>query len=238
VVVGSHEVTAGSFFANGPTIKAMAFSSGRIRLWGVGLLPLGWGTFVRSSASDLVDGVYDGATHPAFAHLAVCSDRLAEAPEDDRAQYRALCDALEELAKLPRDELRIRAVQQAMTDPYLVHIPDFAARAGVSVRTLERVCLKYCGFSPNVLLRRQRLIRSLAAFINDGDARWSEAIDRHYHDQSHFVREFHHFMGMSPSRYAGLQHPIMRAFMQNRQQVWGRPVRMRDAADQVAEARM
>lgn len=230
VVLGGHQVTAGSFFANGPTSKALPFSSGRVRLWGVGLLPLGWGTFVRASASDLADGVHDGAAHPAFAHLAVCSARLAAAEGDDWAEYRALCDALTELAHLPRDEQRIRAVQQAMTDPYLLQIPDFAERAGVSVRTLERMCLKHCGFSPNVVLRRQRLVRSLASFINEGDVRWSEAIDRHYHDQSHFVREFHQFMGMSPSRYAGLEHPIMRAFMPNRQQVWGTPVRAREAS--------
>lgn len=225
VAFGDHEAKCGEFVATGPISKALPISTGPVRLWGIGLFPLGWSTFVRGEASDLADRVFDGAHHPAFAHLAGCSAALARGEGDDWAEYRELCHVLSEQARLPRDEQRIRAVQRAMIDPYLLQIPDFAERAGVSVRTLERVCLRYCGFSPNVILRRQRLIRSLAAFINEGSVRWSEAIDRHYHDQSHFVREFHHFMGMSPSQYARQDHPIMRAFMQNRQQVWGTPVR-------------
>lgn len=226
--IASLTLSEGGFLVTGPTCKALPFSMGKARLWGFGLLPLGWATFVRAPASELVNIATDGAMHPGLAHFAPLAAALAEAPADDWTEYRLLCDALAEHAKPPRDEARIRSMQQAMVDPYLLHIPDFAERAGVSVRTLERLCLKNCGFSPNVILRRQRLVRSLAAFINDGEARWSEAIDRHYHDQPHFVREFHHFMGMSPTEYAAQDHPIMRAFMQNRQQVWGTPVRARD----------
>ena len=221
----------GGFFASGPTSHPLPFVIGRSRIWGFGLLPLGWATFVRAPASTLVNVATDGSTHPAFAHFASLAASLEAAPGDDRGEFGLLCDAFVRHAQPPREEQRIRAVQQAMTDPYLLHIPDFADRAGVSVRTLERVCRKYFGFSPNVILRRQRLVRSLAAFINDGDGRWTGAIARHYHNQSHFVREFHHFMGMSPSEYAAQPHPITRAFMHHRQQVWGSPVRLRDVRD-------
>lgn len=61
---------AGSFFATGPTSRAKRISVGAIRLWGIGLLPLGWANFVRAPASQLADGVFDGARHPAFAHFA------------------------------------------------------------------------------------------------------------------------------------------------------------------------
>lgn len=221
---------AGGFFATGPTSRPISFSIGKSRLWGFGLLPLGWANFVRSPASDLVNLATDGSRHPAFSHFAPFAAALEQAEPDDWLEYRLLCDCLMEQAMPPRDEERIRAVQEAMVDPYLVQIPDFAERAGVSVRTLERVCLKSFGFSPNVVLRRQRLVRSLASFMVEGEARWSETIDRHYHDQPHFVREFHHFMGMSPTEYAAQDHPIMRAFMENRQEVWGTPVRASDTA--------
>lgn len=234
--IASNPLGAGGFFATGPTSRILPFTIGSARLWGVGLLPLGWATFVRAPAGEFVNRALDGATHPAFAHFAPFAAALEAAPADDWGEYRLLCDAFAENAQAPREEARILAVQRAMTDPYLVQIPDFASRAGVSVRTLERICLKYFGFSPNVILRRQRLVRSLASFINEGDARWSETIDRHYHDQSHFVREFHHFLGMSPSEYAAQDHPIMHAFMQNRQKVWGDPVRARDARPQTAPA--
>ncbi|WP_284123755.1 helix-turn-helix domain-containing protein [Parerythrobacter aestuarii] len=218
----------GGFFATGPTNRPISFSIGKSRLWGFGLLPLGWASFVRAPASTLVNLATDGSTHPAFRHFAPIAAALEEAAIDDWSEYRLLCDGLSEQFRPPRDEERIRAVQVAMVDPYLLQIPDFAERAGVSVRTLERVCLKSFGFSPNVVLRRQRLVRSLASFMVEDEARWSETIDRHYHDQPHFVREFHHFMGMSPTEYAAQDHPIMRAFMANRQKVWGTPVRVTD----------
>lgn len=216
---------AGSFFATGPTSRAKRISVGAIRLWGIGLLPLGWANFVRAPASQLADGVFDGARHPAFAHFARCLAALEQVEGDDLAEYAVLCEALAELARPPRDEARIRNAQQAMADPYLTQIPDFADRTGVSVRSLERVCLKYFGFSPNIMLRRQRLIRSLSAFVNGGEALWREAIDRHYHDQPHFVREFRQFVGMSPGEYARLNHPVMQGFASIRQQVWGKPAR-------------
>ncbi|ABC64857.1 AraC family transcriptional regulator [Erythrobacter litoralis] len=216
------------FTATGPSNAACKFVVGKVRIFGFGLLPLGWANYIRRPASELTNSAFDGMEHPAFATFAKLADALQFATPDDMRQFRILTDFLTHHAEPPRDHERIRLVQEAMTDPYLVQIPDFAERAGVTVRTLERLCLRSFGFSPNVILRRQRLVRSLASFMNDGGARWSEAIDRHYHDQPHFVREFHHFMGMSPSEYADQDHPIMRAFMENRREVWGVPARVSD----------
>jgi len=223
----------GSFVATGPTSRPLSVALYRSRLWGFGLLPLGWASFVRTAASKLADAAHEGQAEPAVVHFAELAATLSDSAGDDWQDYRSICQALGQHARRPRDEERVRNLQEAMADPYLLHIPDFADRAGISVRTLERMSLKYFGFSPNVILRRQRLIRSLAAFTNDGEANWSEAIDRHYHDQPHFVREFHQFMGMSPSDYADRPHPIMRAFMENRQKVWGDPARKAPSPESV-----
>ncbi|MHA6332529.1 helix-turn-helix domain-containing protein [Qipengyuania sp. CAU 1752] len=216
------------FLATGPSARPVRFSIGACRLWGIGLLPLGWATFVRAPARSLVNKAFNGATHPAYAHFTTLSRQLDGAGHDDWKQYRLVCDWLKTHAKHPRDEDRLLAMQNAVMDRFMIQIPDFAERAGVSVRTLERLSLKYFGFSPNVVLRRQRLIRSLTSFMIDGDGNWTQSIDRNYHDQPHFVREFHNFIGMSPTEYAALDHPIMNAFMEHRQKVWGTPVRARD----------
>ena len=79
-----------------------------------------------------------------------------------------------------------------------------------------------------LLLRRQRLMRSLAAFMLEPRASWSAVIDRHYHDQSHFVHEFHAFMGCTPSDYAAQPHPVLSAFMAERKRIWGSPVQTLD----------
>jgi AraC-like DNA-binding protein len=54
-----------------------------------------------------------------------------------------------------------------------------------------------------------------------GMGRWSPSIDALYTDQAHFNHEFHEFMGMSPSEYAALPHPILSAFMEQRAKTWG-----------------
>lgn len=224
-----------SSFATGPTSGAIRIAvGGSIRLWGIGLLPLGWARFARGHASRFADTVSDATHHPAFSHFAASAGALAAVEGNDEEEYAVLCRALANQGRAPRDEQRIRAVQRTMADPYLTQISDFAERSGISVRTLERVCLKYFGFSPNVILRRQRLIRSLSAFVNGEDLRWNETIDCHYHDQPHFVREFHNFVGMSPGEYARRDHPVMRAFTSIRQQVWGTPVRVRGQSPEAA----
>ena len=88
-------------------------------------------------------------------------------------------------------------------------------------RALERLCGRYFGFPPKLLLRRQRFMRSLAEFMLQNAANWSEAMDWHYHDQAQFVREFRSFRGMSPGEYAARDHSILGAFMKERARVWG-----------------
>ena len=71
---------------------------------------------------------------------------------------------------------RIRAVHGAMVELGLASVSEFAERAGLSVRALERICRRHFGFPPKLLLRRQRFMRSLAAWMLGGMGRWSPAI--------------------------------------------------------------
>ena len=86
----------------------------------------------------------------------------------------------------------------------------------IGERSLERLCGRYFGFPPKLLLRRQRFLRSLAQFMIDPGHTWSEAIDGQYYDQAQFVRDFRSFMGMTPSEYADAPHPILEKIMAQR----------------------
>ncbi len=217
------KVSGARFQATGPTSCPTHFLLGRTRMWGMGLSPQGWARFVGVHAADHANTIVDGEASPHFSRFAPLCESLCSREYSDEEQFAFLTEFFRKLAAPPRDSARIQKVHEVMTDPRLLHVDEFAQRSGMSKRTLERLCARHFGFSPRLLLRRQRLMRSLAAFMLEPGTSWSAVIDRHYHDQSHFVHEFHAFMGCSPSEYAAQPHPVMDAFMVDRKRVWGAP---------------
>jgi len=208
-----------AFTVSGPTSQCAQFVTGRARIWGVGILPLGWTRFFDSSADAYADRFCDGTSDPVFAGLAPLLDHVFGAEADPDAEA-ARIDAfmLGYLGARPahEDEARIRAANSALIDHEIGAVAELADRMGMSARSLERLSLRAFGFPPKLLLRRQRFLRSLAQFMLDPSLTWISTLDRHYVDQAHFVRDFKRFMGMSPSTYAGADHPILRAAAQAR----------------------
>jgi len=98
----------------------------------------------------------------------------------------------------------------------------------MAARTLERLCRRHFGFPPKLLLRRQRLMRTVSAYMVDPNRNWSKVIDGRYHDQAHFVREFQQFFQMTPSEYASMDHPVLAAFMAERKRILGSPAQTLD----------
>ena len=207
------------FIATGPTSQAAQFVTGSMRAWGIGLLPLGWARLIQASASDYADRFVDGAADPVFADFAPALAQIFDDVSDPAAEA-ARIDAflLDLLARRPpsEDEPRIAAAYAALLNPAIGAVSDLADRLAMSTRSLERLSLKAFGFSPKLLLRRQRFLRSLAQFMLDPSLTWISTLDWHYVDQAHFVRDFRRFMGMSPSAYGALDRPVMRAAAQAR----------------------
>lgn len=226
-VVGGSVVEGVRFTVTGPSSRGARFELGTTRMWGIGLLPLGWARFVGRPAARYANLLADAETHPDLTRFAALPQVFGETPDDD-AELARIVAVLHRAARPATDEARIVAVHKAMVELGLATVADFADLAGVSVRALERVCRRHFGFPPKLLLRRQRFVRSLAAWMLGGMGRWTAAIDELYTDQAHFNHEFHEFMGMSPSEYAALPHPILAAFMAQRARVWGSPAQTLD----------
>ena len=225
---GGQPVSNARFTASDPSSLPTAFDLGNTRAWGVGLFPLGWAKFVSAPAAELANKVMDGEQEPAFAEFSSITNQLFECEADDDREYRIIMDYFLSRNRPHRNEARIMAVHAALVDPAVSTVTALADHAGVEPRTLERLCHRVFGFAPKNLLRRQRFMRSLAAFMMGDSPNWTSAIDEHYHDQAHFVDEFRTFMTMSPSEYAGLDHPILRAFMAERARIWGSPAQTLD----------
>lgn len=213
--VGSDSLArAPDMIATGPTSLAGHFVSGPFRNWGIGIQPLGWARFCQGPAADLADRYCDGSTSAAFAAFRPLAGQLyAGAPDPAGEAARIDAFLLSLLAKHPpaEDEARIRAAHAALMDHEIGSVGELAERLGMSARSLERLSLRAFGFSPKLLLRRQRFLRSLAQFMLDPSLTWISTLDWQYVDQAHFVRDFKRFMGMNPSQYAAREHPVLRA---------------------------
>lgn len=219
--IGQSRIAGAQFVATGPSSLPCRFSLGPVRMWGVGFLPLGWARFFDADASSCANIVCDGAAHPAFTRFAGLSEALCDPEATLDEQHAAIIAAMTEAMRPTRDDARIRRVHAALVSGEQSSVHDLADACAMSIRTLERVCMRYFGFSPKLLMRRQRFMRSLTTFMLHRGSRWTEAMDDHYHDQAQFTREFREFMTMNPSEYAALDHPILTSFMQARARAWG-----------------
>ena len=206
----------------GPTSVATHFRACNGRSWGIGLLPLGWARLTAAPASSYSDDYADIAVDPAFARLQPLGACVPASSGDLATEKTALLRELKRwLARPVAREKDILRVEEALADPRFGTVAELAEELGMSTRTMERFSSRVFGFAPQLLLRRQRFMRSLAKFMLDPSLRWIDTLDSHYHDQAHFVRDFKRFMTMSPSAYAKRPHPVLIAAAHARMAVAG-----------------
>ena len=221
-----------NFFASGPSSRPIHFIMPRTRMWGLGFLPLGWARFVRHPAADCANMICDGTTEPKMAAFVRLAETVFGKHSDEAAELDRIIAFFRQFeAAAPVDENRIVAVHTAMVDENLTTVSQLVARVAASQRTVERICSRHFGFSPKLLMRRQRFMRSLAQFMLDPSLKWIGAMDSHYHDQAQFVRDFREFMGVSPREYAATPHPILGPIMLERSRVYGVAVQTLDRPD-------
>lgn len=106
-----------------------------------------------------------------------------------------------------RTARRVAAVAAvAERDRSVRGVPELAAQAGVTTRTLQRMFATCAGVSPAWVIRRYRLIDA-AELVRDGQrVDWAEvAAALGYADQAHLTRDFTAAIGQSPAAYARAQ---------------------------------
>lgn len=193
------------------------------RLVGVGFLPAGWAVFTALPACDYVDQITPLANFVGPAADELLREVMA-AP--DEATMIAALDAwlLAHMAGRRAAEAMLVAAHEAMLDPEIHSVAEWARRLGRSPRQLERLALTYFGMGPKALLRRQRFLRSFASIREQPPGLWGRLIDPGYVDQSQFVRDFRHFMGMPPRAYFARDFSLMKAAGRARAALLGDPL--------------
>lgn len=87
-------------------------------------------------------------------------------------------------------------------------ITDVSARNRISSRYLNMLITEYTGLQPKLLTKINRFQHSLALVNSSRQNFTNIAFESGYFDQSHFIREFKSFTGITPNTFAANASPI------------------------------
>ncbi len=169
---------------------------------GVHFKPGGAFPFLGLPAGDLADTHVDLETlwGPSAGRL---RERLCEA-RTSAERFQALQEAL--LSRLRHGVEQHYAVSAALEvfgkNPAGPRVREVAKRLGLSQRRFIQVFKAEVGITPKLFSRIQRFQQTRTFIQHNPPINWAElAVDFGYFDQSHLIREFLEFSGLSPTDY-------------------------------------
>ncbi|MBB6272253.1 AraC-like DNA-binding protein [Pedobacter cryoconitis] len=89
-------------------------------------------------------------------------------------------------------------------NPVIHPVKAIAENEALSERTIQQRFQKFTGYSPKEILRFIRFKKVIYQIINQEDKAIDlfELIETHgYHDQSHLIKDFNHFLGTTPRKF-------------------------------------
>ena len=192
----------------GPTDVAVRFDAvGPIRIFGAGLLPAGWAALVGAGANELANQLADleDVAGP-VARTALMRLGEARSHRDMVAAADAFFLLLSMQSKAPPLWFT-RAADSWLSGSVDPDVNVLIAATGMSARQIERLMQRVYGASPKLLARKYRTLQAAVRLGLDPDAGWEAAASGAFYDQSHFIREFKTFVGMTPSSFVAKDSP-------------------------------
>lgn len=203
----------------GPTSAALAFNAiGPLEVFGISLLPAGWAAFIGCDSSELADKVEDASAifgsliHEIYGALGSTGNFATRASIANVA-----------LRALLHHNRQVPGWFTSATESWLIgalspEIDELMRATGLSARQLERMTNRIYGAPPKLLARKYRALRA-ASSIGTGHGDWQDVAGEAFYDQSHFIREFRRFVGMTPSAFQNEPPPVTRLTLERRKLV-------------------
>lgn len=200
----------------GPSTAATSFDVvGPLLVFGIGLHPAGWAALIRDDASRHANRAVDAV--PVLGPL--MDDAL------DAMRHAVDARTMVGVADVVMRALKARSVEPPfhftrIIDAWLTgapdpHVDELVAGLGISARQVERLVNKIYGAPPKLLARKYRSLRA-ASLIGTSKLHWSDAAGDAFFDQSHFIRDFKRFTGLTPSQFQNDPPPVTRLTLQRR----------------------
>ncbi|WP_233567756.1 helix-turn-helix domain-containing protein [Cohnella faecalis] len=169
---------------------------------GIKFKPAGFYPFWKTSMSELTDRSI--SLKEAFGvESGQLEDEILSHDEIEPAIERAESFLIERLPEPDSNaELINEIVRTIRDDRKIVKVEDAASRAGMHIRTMQRLFDRYVGVSPKWVIKRYRLHEAAEA-LEKGEAQdWVQlSLELGYYDQSHFIRDFKAVVARSPEEY-------------------------------------
>lgn len=205
-------------FLIGPTMGAyrMEANSGS-RVFGIGIRPKGWVAMLGVDAEEASDRVVDlTAFSGGAARVAIEEIKNAGAmPEMAAAADRYFAFLLDQRAR--KRCVYPEALAHWLLDPDDLDIDRLIEMMDVSRRQTDRLAKRFFGASPKRLQRKYRALRAADRF-RAGERDWIAAAGLSFYDQSHFIKEFKKFIGVTPRQFIDNQAALI-AEIQSRRRI-------------------
>ncbi|MFL6575454.1 MAG: helix-turn-helix domain-containing protein [Povalibacter sp.] len=190
---------SGSYVIGGRSQSIVTRNLSELRLVCIKMNPRFLHALIQTSLADFRDGTIS-LKDLNSAMLSDLEDAVANAKSPEQIQRRLDAFFLRRLATLdPAPSVVDALVQRINASHANLSIMQFARTARLDPRTLERRFIAAMGMTPREYARIVRFKRAYGRWLF-GDAR-SKTLKTHlegYYDQSHFDREFMHFLGDRP----------------------------------------
>lgn len=208
--------------ATGPTSQGQWASVEDGHGFNITLLPLAWLRLFAGTAAQWHNRLRPLADLLGAEQSAALADSMARSTgfEQRVAIANACLMRLWEASEPHPREAELAAIDEALRDPACGTVEELGRRASLPRHSLCRLTRRAYGMLPKQLLRRERFLRMLRTMEVRSYREWQDFLDPQYVDQSHMIRDFKYFLGLSPSRYFALDRPMLESSLLAMQQLW------------------
>lgn len=116
----------------------------------------------------------------------------------------------------PPDPVSVAFELAAFADP-TQSLPDFAESQNVSLRQLQRIVKRDFGLTPRTVMRRARALDLAAQLCGVADEAEEAEMMLRYFDQSHLIKDFTAFFGVTPQKFRAQPRPLLTITLEQRQ---------------------
>lgn len=192
-------------FLIGPTNGAyvMEVEAGT-RVFGIGIRPRGWGALLGVNAAETADQIYDLSDFSGRLGRRLVEEigNAPDLPAMASAADRYFADLF--VARTRRSVAYPEALEKWLTNPGDLDIDRLMEMIDISRRQTDRISKQFFGASPKLLQRKYRALRA-ADRIRAGQTLWVSAAGDGFYDQSHFIKDFKSFIGVTPRQFAAAE---------------------------------